>query len=333
MPQPDSPGSLSQPPCAEKHRITHVRVVFSDEWNWSFSPRNLRSRRRRFLNSGERISGFTAIFCDDWKDDIDEDQDIDDYILRSKREREDDMDFFTENWDLSQPRSKRQRLESRVESLSILAESSESQLSSPTNFPPESLSFTATTPESELSLYIGSPEPKLYHFDEFESKKSPSSLGYLEHNVNSRLVDSEEEKLMIPGVVLSEDLPPNVPKLVQHLDLDIAALDKVDRDLYLALMSDESENYSTGVMNPNLKTKKSNDMMCSCEEAAASEQWSQNDGCELEPGGFEFWDDFMQCCMGVHSDHDVEECFRSNAPNEPRFELCFEEMIDCSAIT
>ncbi|KAK4985891.1 hypothetical protein LTR50_005680 [Elasticomyces elasticus] len=259
---------------------------------------------------------------------MDEKEDIDDYMWPLKREREEDVDFFAQHWDSSQPLYKRQCLESPVESLPFSAESPESQLSSSANSAPESLSFTATSPESQLSLYVTSPEPQIYQFEEFESGKWPSSLGGLECNVNSRLADSDEEKLLTPGFVLSEDLLPNVPMLVQPEDFDIAALDKVDLDLYLALISDEAENSSTPVTNLDFKTKMSNGMLHSCEEASG-EQWSQNDGCEVEPEGFEFWDEFMRCCIGVHSDHDVKECQRLDASKEPRFELCFDEMIDC----
>ncbi|KAH8780504.1 hypothetical protein F5882DRAFT_379700 [Hyaloscypha sp. PMI_1271] len=242
MPQSYSPCSPSQPPHAKKQRITHVTAVFSDEWNRHFNPRNVRSRRRRFLNSGETISGFTAIFCDDWKDDMGEEEVIDDYVWPSKREREEDVEFFARHWDSSQHSYKRQRLESPIESVSFLAESPEPQLSPSGNSPPESLSFTAISPGSQTSLYATSPKPQIYQFDEFESGNWPSPPGDLEYNVDSRLMDSSEEKLLTPDIILSEDLIRDVTTLGQPLDLGIAALDP---DLYPALISDEAENSST----------------------------------------------------------------------------------------
>jgi hypothetical protein len=311
---------LPPPPCATKTRITHVTAIFSDEWNWNFSPRNMRSRRRRFLNSGETISGFTAIFCDDWKDDIDEEEDMDEYIWPSKRAREEDVDFFAPHWDASQPDYKRQRLEYEVECLSFLPESPESQLSPPANSPPESLSFTATSPESQTSLHFTSPEPQVYQFDEFDSEKWPTPPGALEWNVNSRLEDSNEEELLTPGFLLSEDLLSHVPTLLQPPSLDIAALDKVGRDIYLTLISDEGENSATATTNLNSKTRTSIGDLYSGEEVSG-EQWSQKDGCHAEPEGFEFWDDFLKCCMSDHGDHKVKKCQRLDASKEPRFEL------------
>jgi hypothetical protein len=302
-----------------------VTAVFSDEWNRHFSPRNVRSRRRRFLNSGETISGFTAIFCDDWKDDMGEEEVIDDYIWSSKREREENVEFFAQHWDSSQPGYKRQRLESPTESVSFLAESPEPQLSPSANSSPESLSFTALSPESQISLYATSPKPQIYQFDEFESEKWPSPPGDLDYNVDSRLMDSGEEKLLTPDIILSEDLIRDVTTLGQPLDLGITALNP---DLHLALISDGAENSSTAVTNLNFKTKTSNGILHSCEEVSG-EQLSQMDDSEVEPEGFEFWDDFMKCCMGVLGDHKVKECQITDAPQEPRFELCFEEMIDC----
>ncbi|KAI1371672.1 hypothetical protein F4677DRAFT_450156 [Hypoxylon crocopeplum] len=52
---------------------TSCAAVFSDDWNWPFNTKSRRSRRRRFAHSGERITGFTAVFCDDWKDSKGED--------------------------------------------------------------------------------------------------------------------------------------------------------------------------------------------------------------------------------------------------------------------
>ncbi|KAH8656293.1 hypothetical protein BGZ61DRAFT_372722 [Ilyonectria robusta] len=49
-------------------RDIRCTAEFSDDWDWPFNPKNSRSRRRRFAHSGERITGFTAVFCDDWKD-------------------------------------------------------------------------------------------------------------------------------------------------------------------------------------------------------------------------------------------------------------------------
>jgi hypothetical protein len=301
-----------------------VTAVFSDEWNRHFSPRNVRSRRRRFLNSGETISGFTAIFCDDWKDDMGEEEVIDDYVWPSKREREEDVEFFAQHWDSSQLSYKRQRLESPVESLSFLAESPEPQLSPSGNSPPESLSFTALSPESQISLYVTSPKPQIYQFDEFESEKWPWPPGDLDYNVDSRLMDSGEEKLLTPDIILSEDLIRDVTTLGKPLDLGITALDP---DLHLALISDKAKNSSTAVMNLNFKAKTSNGILHSCEEVTG-EQWSQIDDSEVELEGFEFWDDFMKCCMGVLGDHKGKECQIMDA-QEPKFELCFEEMIDC----
>jgi hypothetical protein len=302
-----------------------VTAVFSAEWNMHFSPRNVRSRRRRFPNSGETISGFTAIFCDDWKDDMSEEEIIDDYVWPSKREREEDVEFFAQHWDSSQPSYKRQRLESPIESVPFLAESPEPQLSPSGNSPPESLSITAPSPESQISLYVTSPKPQIYQFDEFESEKWPSPPGDLECNVDARLMDSSEEKLLTPDIILSEDLIRDVTTLRRPLDLGIAALGP---DLYPALISDEPENSSGAVTNLNLKTEASNGVLHSCEEVSG-EQWSQIDDSEVEPEGFEFWDDFMKCCMGVLGEHKVKECQIMDAPQEPRFELCFEEMIDC----
>ncbi|KFY79518.1 hypothetical protein V499_01493 [Pseudogymnoascus sp. VKM F-103] len=66
-----------------KNKRTHVVAIFTDEWNRSFNRKNDRKRRRRFLESDEKVSGFTAVFCQDWKDgDSDEDfepSDTDDF--------------------------------------------------------------------------------------------------------------------------------------------------------------------------------------------------------------------------------------------------------------
>lgn len=51
-----------------EQKLTGFTAVFSEDWNWSFNPRNLRSRRHAFHQSGEMIYGFAAVFCEDWRD-------------------------------------------------------------------------------------------------------------------------------------------------------------------------------------------------------------------------------------------------------------------------
>jgi hypothetical protein len=145
MAQLCSPCWLPHPSNPKRPRITHVTAVFSDEWNWSFSPSNVRSRRRRFINSGETISGFTAVFSDDWKDSISEEE-IDDYIWSSKCARDEKAGFLAQYCDSSKslPRDKRQHLESPVGSPLCPAVTPESPPFPSTTSSPEVFSFTAT---------------------------------------------------------------------------------------------------------------------------------------------------------------------------------------------
>ncbi len=116
MAQSCSPCWLTYPPNPRRPRNTHVMAVFSDQCNWSFSPSNVPSRRRRFINSGETISGFTAVFSDDCKDSTSEQEEIDDYIWSSKSARDEEVGFLAQYYDSSKslPPDKRQHLESPV---------------------------------------------------------------------------------------------------------------------------------------------------------------------------------------------------------------------------
>lgn len=58
-----------------KKKRAHVMPVFTDEWKRPFDRKNNRSRRPRVLDSREKVSGFTAVFCHDWKDDDSEEDD------------------------------------------------------------------------------------------------------------------------------------------------------------------------------------------------------------------------------------------------------------------
>ncbi|KFY22584.1 hypothetical protein V491_02756 [Pseudogymnoascus sp. VKM F-3775] len=64
--------------------------VFTNEWKRPFDRRNHRSRQPRFLESREKVSGFTAVFCHDWRDD---DSEEDDELLVTP-ELETNMDVF-----------------------------------------------------------------------------------------------------------------------------------------------------------------------------------------------------------------------------------------------
>lgn len=119
MAQSRSPCWLQHPPNPQRPRIAHVMAVFSDQWNWSFNPSNVRLMRRRLINSGETISGFTAVFCDDWKDSLNEEEEIDNYIWSPKCGRGEDVGFLAQYCDLSKslPRHKGQHLDTSVGSL------------------------------------------------------------------------------------------------------------------------------------------------------------------------------------------------------------------------
>jgi hypothetical protein len=268
-------------------------AVFSDQWNCSFNPSNVRSRRRRFINSGETISGFTAVFCDDWRDNIDEEEAIDDYIWSSKRGRGEDVGFLAQYRDSSQslPRDKRQHLESAVESPVFSAVTPESTPFPSTTSSPEAFSFTATPPR-----------PESCHFARFGSETSPSP-GDSEGNATPRSVDDNEENLLMPNFAFLEDPLSNLPT---SLNLDITAVEKFDRDPGLTLVSEENENSLAAGTNLNFETKTPDGTLDSCEEVLG-EQGPQNNDCEAETSGFEFWNDFMKCCMGVDGDNGVEE--------------------------
>lgn len=53
----------------ERKHINHMGV-FSEDWNSHFHPKSWRSRRQRFPQSGARRSGFSAVFCHDWRDEV-----------------------------------------------------------------------------------------------------------------------------------------------------------------------------------------------------------------------------------------------------------------------
>lgn len=61
--------SPSTPGINDRQGVPYVTAVFSDNWKWQFNSKDRRSRRRRFADSGEIISGFAAVFSEDWKDD------------------------------------------------------------------------------------------------------------------------------------------------------------------------------------------------------------------------------------------------------------------------
>jgi hypothetical protein len=299
MAQSCSPCWLAHPPKPQRQRTTHVMAIFSDQWNWSFSPNNIRSRRRRFINSGETISGFTAVFCDDWKDSTNEEEEIDDYIWSPKRGRDGDVGILAQHRDSSKspPRDKRQHLESPVGSPIFSAITPESPPFPSTTPFPEAYSFTAT-----------SFEPQSCQFDQFGvSEKSPSP-GHSEWNVTPNSVDDNEEVFLMPDFALSENPFPN---LTTSLKPDITAVQEMDRDTGLTLVSEEAENCLAARTNLNFGAKTSNGILDSCEEVLC-EQWSNNDDCEVETSGFEFWNDFMKCFMGVDGNDEIEKTINWN---------------------
>jgi len=291
MPQSCPWYSGTHSPNATRQRMTHVIAVFSDEWNWPFNPRNLRSKRQRFLNSGETISEFTAIFCDDWKDIVEDQEEIDDYVLPSKLGNDENEDSFAQYWDSSQARNKRQKLEYQSGSLSTLTASSKSPPSPSVNSTTESLPPSATSSESQI-----------YRLDELESEDW-SPLGNSEWNLTPRLIDDIEQNILAPGCALSEDLLP----YVNPVDLEPTEMNKMDGDLCLALISDQEKNSSTTVTKLDFITKNSNHVLDSWKESPAKQR-PDDDGYEVEPEGFEFWNDFMKCFMGTHGDNKGNEC-------------------------
>jgi hypothetical protein len=293
MAQSCSPCWLPHPPNPQRQRITHVMAVFSDQWNWSFSPNNVRSRRRRFINSGETISGFTAVFCDDWKDSTNEEEEIDDYIWPPKRGRDEHVGSLAQYRDSSKspPRDKIQHLESPAGPPIFSVATPESPPFPSTTSSPEAFSFTATSLESQSR-----------RFDQFGSEKSPSPR-HSGWNVTLNSVDDNEEVLLMPDFALSGDPFPNLrtsPKLV------FTAVQEMDQDPGLTLVSEEAGNCLAARTNLNFGTKTSNGILDSC-EGVLCEQLSHNDDCEVETSGFEFWNDFMKGCMGVDRDDEVEE--------------------------
>lgn len=248
-------------------------------------------------------------------EDEDEDEDIDEPGSPSKRAIRNNVNGFARPWSSSPSRCKRPRRESPAGSLSAI--SLESQLSWSTPSPPRSLLFTATPPESSLSLCITSPEPEDYRGDEFESQEWPSP-GDSDSNVTSFLLDSDEHFSTL-GIKSPRGPFLEVSTLGQPKDLGIALLEEEDRNLYLALMSDEAEDSSKPVTTTlNFETRKIHGIFHSS-KAFSSQQQTQDNSCEVEPEGFEFWDDFIKRCMGVHSCHDVEEdSDGSNVSKEPR---------------
>ncbi|KAH6683416.1 hypothetical protein B0J14DRAFT_694802 [Halenospora varia] len=314
-----------KPPDAKEGRATHVTAVFSDEWNRSFRSENKRQTLRTDSGSEEEISRFTAIFCDNWKDEKEEEEDVNvpDFARLSKDEKESIVDGFAQPLGGSQDSSDRKCQERQYPStdakslvatlselspfvspsspdvsLSVLATFPESQMSSSTISPSNDLGILAQSQESPLSFGLMSPESQLNRFGELMWEVPLSPTRDLCSSVPPSLVSCDENDLFTPGSVVSHDMFLDVPGSVQPLDLNLTEFDKLGNNLCMASLPETGENSLLAITNMTLTATPPLSIAHS-HGTLPRRQCFQEDGCTMESGGFEVWDEFMKCYLGI----------------------------------
>ncbi|KAG4413394.1 hypothetical protein IFR04_013478 [Cadophora malorum] len=260
-------------------KVTRFTAVFSEEWNWSFSPKTHRSRRRRFANSGERTSGFTAVFSDDWKD---HDEDEDEVHLQVQHNSCPDGDHSLQ-WDKG---LKRKRDADYF-----------SELLNPRNLSCSNRKCEEQECTSQRATSISpttSPEPREDQFKGSDSESWPST--------------PEALKSLNPSFMASindDDMPALSPEGLQHsmaslsgpvhpIDIEMTMWSETERNLYLSLADEESRELSFALQD--LTRKRHQEGTSPLTGPATPEHTSScKDECEIGDQGFDFWDHFIEC--------------------------------------
>jgi len=111
---------------------------------------------------------------------------------------------------------------------------------------------------------------------------------------------------------------------------DIASLTEPERDLYLALLADESGDPSSVLTGLVIKGE---DGMMPSSEPVPFHHWFREDECGIGDPRLDDWDQFMECSIGAVGGRELEGCQELDTLQEMRLEYDFEEsmkeFIDC----
>ncbi|OBT82305.1 hypothetical protein VE02_08127 [Pseudogymnoascus sp. 03VT05] len=191
--------SPSTPGINNLQGVPYVKAVFSDNWKWSFNSKDRRSRRRRFVDSGEIISGFTAVFSEDWKD---EESD-------KAHPRVRPLSCNTCKWDKG-PEKKR-------DADAFLTDS-------PSTWPPfkRQREEDCNLSRTETIFSTTSPNLQQYEFGESQSNNWPPSPTSANTVTPSSMTPNNEET-SLPELISSECFTPNIPSSVYSMTTDMSS--------------------------------------------------------------------------------------------------------------
>lgn len=279
-----------------KRRDARCKAVFSDDWDWPFNPKKNRSRRRRFANRGERISGFTAVFCDDWKDEEVEDeaplcalelagsqsprsgQWYGGYENEGDGNGFKDFDNFAElfselplsKWQCTE-QSSLPRAEATLPTTPNVCQLCQSRETKPEAWwPPSAMTLPSLGPSPTASA------------DNWASSQGSATQCYS---------------------------TPETPTLSYSMPIDVASLTNTESYHFQASEEDESPLLSSVLAD---STTKGRDNITPSTQDTPEHQWFLADGWAMEATGFDYWDYFLDCTIGAGDCHEIQGCEEFN---------------------
>lgn len=275
--------------------LTRFTAIFTDDWNRSFKSKNHRPRRRRFARSGETISYFAPVFCEDWKDDEDEveapaptyeyvpPQKCRPFIRDIGCKRKSGADVF-------------------AGSLTSICRPYKGQYEEHYN------SWTAT-----------SPTPQQNQFEE----SAPSSRATLECLTPPFITLVSNEGTFVEGRARPEHPSQSLPSLVHPGFIDIAT--EMERCPYPISVADESGDPFPALTDPFIKAE---DIVVPLRDNIPDQHWFPEDDRGTGDGGFDHWGRFIEWSIRARGRREREDFQDLDNSPEMSVEHDFEEFIE-----
>ncbi|KFY89895.1 hypothetical protein V498_06284 [Pseudogymnoascus sp. VKM F-4517 (FW-2822)] len=286
MPYPDM-SQVPQPcwtctSCQEPRRanrnqsLTRFTAIFTNDWNRSFNSKNHRPRRRRFARSGETISCFAPVFCEDWKDGENEVEQstptYDEYVFPQKCRR-----FIR---DIGCKR--KCGADDFAGSLTSIWSPYKGQYEQHYN------SWTATSSTPQQNQF-GAPAPS--------SRATPECL------TPPFIIPVSDDETFVEGCARPGHPSQSLPSLKSPDFIDIAT--KMERCPYPISVADESGDPLSALKGPFIKVE---DIVVPLRDDILDQHWFSEDDRGTGDGGFDHWDRFIEWSIRDRGHREHEDC-------------------------